>query len=305
MHTSCCCRRCAAGAAYTPLRSVSAATKQGVIRISSLVNVSTCKLCGNVAELQQSHLIPKSIYRILKNEYEGGGLVIGRSDKKSIAYSDMQVKMPLLCSSCEERFNKFGENTVTKECYRTKDSFALLDKLKNYETIDQITTESWTDPRKVDENLKVDAYSYFALSVVWRASVERWPIGLENCYGALREKYEFDIRQYLSGKTDFPKNMYLGVYVNNDINPVSAIMFPTVKRKHGYHHYHFHIPGLKFSLLIGNYVGTVKEMAEIFQSKIFFVRYSFREHGDFELLHKNIKFELQPKGRLCSERENV
>jgi hypothetical protein len=63
-----------------------------------------CKLCLNSAELEKSHVLPKFIYRWITRTSATGRL--RGLGKPNVAHQD-GLKMPLLCSDCEDRFNKY------------------------------------------------------------------------------------------------------------------------------------------------------------------------------------------------------
>ncbi len=62
-----------------------------------------CRLCGKFAELQESHIIPKFIYKWLKTS-GGGHLRSGQNP--NIRIQDGH-KYHWLCEDCEQRFNKW------------------------------------------------------------------------------------------------------------------------------------------------------------------------------------------------------
>src|SRR5689334_16891808 len=64
----------------------------------------TCKLCLNVRELQQSHFIPAALYP--KNQ-----ILFGTTPTAALISPD-EVADYLLCSECEQRFNRLGESYV-------------------------------------------------------------------------------------------------------------------------------------------------------------------------------------------------
>ncbi len=262
-----------------------------------------CSLCLQEKKLENSHLIPKSIYKAVRNAYSnenGGGIVFGRSKSNSMNYTDYQVTSYLLCAECEKRFSQGGENEVTPECYRGITKFRLRKKIKLETPIFNVKGENWYIPKLGEIN--TSAYMYFALSVFWRASVGDWQDkGVNEYKYALGDYYQEKIRLYLLGEA-LPENLFLAVYVDsdNDSNIVPFTSFPSVNKKRNYYHHIFNIPGVKFSLLVGKKPKGVYEMAQNFNSKIFFIEYSFREHPDFQQLVYNVK-TVKARGRLASD----
>lgn len=268
--------------------------------------LSNCGLCQKVEELQESHLMPKSLYSAIRNAYptEGKQIVFSRMSDRSSIYTDYQVKRPFLCKVCEDRLNKHGEKVVSPECHRGEGKFILLDKVKAANPVITYDGEKWISP-KSSTGFQPDKYIYFAASIIWRASAGNWTDGLETYKNSLGRKYQEQIRKYLLGETDVPSNFYLAVYVDNDSDILPLISFPTVSKKTSYHHHIFYIPGIKFSVILGAKVGGVQSTYSTFNTKIFFVEYSFRKHPDFKLFHKETKYTLKPKGRLAQEMKNL
>jgi len=261
-----------------------------------------CGLCKKEKELKKSHLMPKSLYGAIRNAFpkEGKEIVSAKLEQRSANYSDYQVKKPFLCGSCEQRFNRKGENVVTRECHRGAEKFTLLDKVQSSEERYNLEGERWIDPNKI-ESIDYQAYSYFALSVIWRASAGEWPKNVGVLKNTLGMKYEKLIRKYLLGESDFPNNIYTAVYVDRDEDCFPFMGFPTATKKNGYHHHIFFIPGVKFSILIGSKVGSVEELFKTSNTSIYFVEYSFRKSKDFKQVEKFLKHETKAKGRLAKD----
>jgi hypothetical protein len=109
----------------------------------------------------------------------------------------------------------------------------------------------------------------------------------------------------LLGESDVPSNIYLAVYVDNDSTILPLISFPTASKKTGYHQHLFYIPGIRFSVILGAKADDVRSLYSKFDTKIFFVEYSFRDHPDFTLIHREVKYSLKPKGRLAQEMKSL
>jgi len=262
--------------------------------------VALCSLCLKEKTLKDSHLIPKSIYKAVRNLYpqSSGGITFGSTKTNSINYTDKQIKQHLLCFDCEQRFSKYGENHVTPDCFRNKSQFNLLDKLNNIPS-NLITNEhDWYVPED-NSDIISEAYLYFGASIFWRASAGKWSDGIENYHNALGNKYQEELRKYLLGTTNFPSNIFLAVYVDTDSEVIPLVQFPTVSKKNGYHHHIFYIPGIKFSLIVGNNVKSVKKFSDYLNSKVMFAKYSFTKHPDYQLYCETFR-KIEPRGRLKS-----
>lgn len=68
-----------------------------------------CELCLSQGSLIDSHFMPKSAYKIVKQVSQAVPIVI---NDEIAMQADKQVKDYLLCATCEERFNKSGEGWV-------------------------------------------------------------------------------------------------------------------------------------------------------------------------------------------------
>lgn len=128
------------------------------------VPIGKCKLCLRTADLQNSHLVPASLYK--KSRIPGASnpnptLVTEKGTKQT----SRQIRNFVLCRDCEQLFSKNGENYVMTQVFdgNTK-KFPLLDVL-------HATTPTWGGPEFVGYDLTVtpavdrNRLAYFALSV--------------------------------------------------------------------------------------------------------------------------------------------
>ena len=134
--------------------------------------MSRCGLCLQDRVLKKSHLMPKSLHKVLRNASPESGkdLVFFSTKEGSSWYTDHQVKTPFLCGTCENLLSKEGEKTVCGECYRGNGKFILRDKVKKVSAILTEGGQRWINPIKETTDLNSDAYLYFGASVIWRAS---------------------------------------------------------------------------------------------------------------------------------------
>ncbi|MFK5709841.1 hypothetical protein [Lysinibacillus boronitolerans] len=61
-----------------------------------------CALCGSESELEESHIIPKFVYRTLKKNSPTGNMRMASEPNKKVQDGD---KEKLLCGECEDLFN--------------------------------------------------------------------------------------------------------------------------------------------------------------------------------------------------------
>jgi hypothetical protein len=210
-----------------------------------------CALCRRVSHLQDSHLMPKALYRMLRNPELVNPNPIFMS-KGSIRGTSRQVKTFLLCSDCEQRFHHNGENWMLRNCCRAPDDFRLRDTLlqcsPGYHD-GQISVYAARNVAQVDTAKLV----YFAVSVFWRAAVGRWVVestGLEPLdFGRnYREKF----RLFLLDEGDFPAHAAITteVLAFHEASLGTAV-FPYGGRKAEFHFYSFAVPGVRFDLFVG------------------------------------------------------
>lgn len=260
-----------------------------------------CGLCLNDQDLKESHLMPKALYKAIKQFYsdEGKDLVIVNQDEKSAYFSDKQTVKKFLCKQCELLFNKNGENTVLKEYWIKPNSFKLLTILNNAKPVSKRKDEEIFDPLYIN-NLNEKHYLYFAASIFWRASATKWNNFVGNYYGALGNYYQELFRKYLLGLNAFPKHAFLLVNVNIDdnFNPLSS--FPTKSKSEGVFGHNFMIPGIEFELLIGKALENINE--KFVSTNILFVKRPLSKSNSFKSLHRLIKNDIKPKGRLAKNR---
>src|SRR5213593_1799201 len=88
-----------------------------------------CRLCLRHAELRDSHLIPKSVYKLLRNEAftNPNPYILGR---ESGGQKSTQIRQYLLCQDCEQRFSARGESWVIANCWRGEGRFPIQEVLE-------------------------------------------------------------------------------------------------------------------------------------------------------------------------------
>jgi hypothetical protein len=165
-----------------------------------------------------------------------------------------QIHTYLLCDVCEERFNSYGERWVLQNCLKPTGEFTLRDALRAAKPIFKTPTGGGYpgDTPGVQMNQLV----YFAASLFWRAAIYDW-----SQVNELGEKlnlgpYEEQLRTFLLGLNEFPKNACMIVYVADSADAVAS--FPAGGRveDNNYHQYQCHIPGAMFFFLLGQLIPT-------------------------------------------------
>jgi hypothetical protein len=208
-----------------------------------------CKLClRHVDKLEDSHFLPAGIYRILRDDKEKNPnpyLLTG----KTAVQIQRQMKAPLLCSDCEQRFNKFGEDWVLKHCLQKDGSFPLASILATRTPdVSVQTTMRLYCASKIPE-IDVSALAYFATSIFWRGSIHPW-----NTDGAIPVQlgpFQEPFRQYLMGLQAYPKDCSSLWVVVREGKETDRLTYPPVGKGSGkLHVYRFPMPGFCFILAI-------------------------------------------------------
>ena len=136
------------------------------------MSAATCPLCQTSGvELENSHMMPASLYGKRKRDYElttiNGSLT-----------TQEQMRQPLLCGQCEDRFDRNGESHVLNLIApKAGKRFPLAEKMAVAPPRDfdgQIARVY-----ALDFDIDVAKFSYFAISVVWRATQTRWKMPTE------------------------------------------------------------------------------------------------------------------------------
>jgi hypothetical protein len=160
-----------------------------------------------------------------------------------------QVTAHLLCSECEQLFNRNGEQWVMENGFRGRGSFKIQTVLKESPPLGHTRSGSYFSGSDLP-GIDMDRLTYFGASVFWRASVHRWPDqnGID-----LGNAYEEHFRQFLIGKAPFPTNAVLVIHIADAETPMEWACFPTGGRVTGaaYHQYTFMLPGMLFTLAVG------------------------------------------------------
>jgi len=175
-----------------------------------------CRLCLQQEDLQESHLLPRALYRMARAGGAKGNqdpLLVTKSGSKQ---SSHQTKDHLLCRQCEQLFSKNGEDYVMRLVTKQNGTFPLLETLEAVRPT--VCSSEWRMYSVEDTpSIRRDKVAYFALSVFWRASVHTWrQANGEDTRIDLGKKYNEEVRRYLIGETSVPKNASLQVIACSD-----------------------------------------------------------------------------------------
>jgi hypothetical protein len=211
------------------------------------LEVSRCGLCQQVAVLQDSHFLPRALYKCLRSPSHNP-IVITRGSARS---TSKQVQDRFLCHACEDRFNEKGEAYILRQYACPNGQFKLRERLQVSSPYRRSSQCQVYDVRPI-LGAKIDHYLYFAISVFWRAAARTWHLDghpLESI--VLDPGYQEGFRQYLLGSSALPEDVHLFIFVASETRPLNVATFPMTDRETGGYRHLFYIPGLSFYLLLG------------------------------------------------------
>lgn len=184
----------------------------------------------------------------------------GRTNPHPVRVTDLfavqtshQYTTHLLCHQCEQRFHADGENWVLRHCWRGT-TFPLHSMLTRAKP--DIALQEGTAYRAAGiPGINVSALTYFAASMFWRAAVHNWS-------GRCKEPaidlgpYREQLRSYLNGTDQFPKDCALVVFVpdkcTGDFIKLMAHPYPTAAK--GFRAYRLRFLGITFGLNVGRQI---------------------------------------------------
>lgn len=211
-----------------------------------------CKLCLQEKDLQKSHLMPRALYVKARGSGSTGNqdpFVMNIEGGKQSSY---QTKDYVLCSQCEGRMNRNGEKYVMGLVTKRNGKFPLLEALSSVKPT--VKGPVWEMYSAVDTpNVDRAQLAYFAISIVWRASVHTWvqedgeQIRLE-----LGNRYNEEIRKYLMEESPVPRNASLQLTVCSDSFNQRSFFFPQENEKVHNRAVGFVARGLTFFFRVSN-----------------------------------------------------
>lgn len=206
---------------------------------------AACALCESIAQLRRSHCLPSATYKHLQDPGDPTHIILSRGNHYR---TSKQVKDYLLCDACENKLSKQGEQWVVSNGFHASGTFPLHTALKNAKPLANIEGGDAFSGRGTP-GVEIEKLVYFAASVFWRAAVHDWGFEERLLFGS---RYEEELRRYLMGRAAFPVNAALVVHVSDTPTPLAIATFPVGGKVDGaYHRYHFRIPGLLFTLFLG------------------------------------------------------
>jgi hypothetical protein len=215
-----------------------------------------CKLCGKDSLLEDSHLVPAAVYRLLRSSISANPNPVFITARGAVQTSG-QAKTYLLCRSCEDILSSEGERRVLPLLAREDKTFPLYDLLMKVSP-DLITENVTAYAAARNPQIPVEALTHFALGIFWKASVHHWH-GSKTENQIILGPYEQKIRSFIREprKNPFPENVALMVAVLPPPNVTLLMNLPEqAPRGGGFRNFRFYIPGVQFVLGVGKNVET-------------------------------------------------
>jgi hypothetical protein len=238
-----------------------------------------CKLCLKEADLQQSHYHARALYRLFATCGEHTIL----ASPHLIIQDQKQIKDYLLCSVCERRFNKMGENYAMQVLSRPG-GFKILE-LVRASPMRRVERE-YTVYSARDLRIEADKLAYFALSVLWRGA-HIWPTFEGRATGGLQlGGHKEQLRRYLLGADQYPPGVAVKISVACDEASQDFATFPQLNPEQSDATvFTFVTRGIWFDIAIGDCLPTYMYQSCCVSSpeKPVFV-------GDFD---RFVKFEIE------------
>ena len=209
-----------------------------------------CKLCLQHGELQNSHLIPTSVFRNLRARDASNPNPLIFSSEHMVQTSEQPTSY-LCCRSCEDIFNDGGERW-TVPLLASLDGFPLHDLVSKAEPFyrDNVFTAYHASSVPGFETSKI---IHFGMSIFWKASVRNWGTKGPDIQIELG-KYGEPIRQFVLDGGKFPPKTYLSVCILPPTVPLLGLLMPVRMKQSDFRRFKFYVPGVVFELCVGNRV---------------------------------------------------
>jgi hypothetical protein len=206
--------------------------------------IGICRMCRKKGLLRRSHYLGRAIHRLARLNGQDPVMMT----PKIIRTTQRQLWAHLLCGACEERLNKFGETPILKLIDDGND-FPLLRmmELVPYAVkVEGVTATLSGEMMGID----TDAVAYYALSLLWKGSIHRWPTTDGQTTWVDIRGYKDLIRKYLLGRTGLPAGIYVAVAVCEDKGSRGMAYAPARFRGMPHRMFSFLIRGLWFDVMV-------------------------------------------------------
>ncbi|MFL6436599.1 MAG: hypothetical protein ACJ71Q_03390 [Terriglobales bacterium] len=214
-----------------------------------MIRRGKCELCHAVAELRDSHFLPKSGYKKTRaTDLKNPNPVVLSGGKAK--QSSLQVRDHKFCGACEERFNKGGEAWILNNIPQNYGDPFFLHTLLNAKTPIVLGNDLLFSQASIPE-VDMAKLVYFALSIFWRGTRHWSEVDGGRPTKLYLGREEKAIRAFLLGRSKLPETVIIKVAVwpFNKVYPIASM--PRAERGSGYRVYWFYFFGFIFRLALG------------------------------------------------------
>jgi len=206
----------------------------------------TCELCQKEADLQKSHFLNKALYKLSSDDGEMPILM----SPDLVIQGQKQIQDRVLCWSCEQQFNRMGEDYLMRMVNR-KNGFKMMELIRANPM--RRTEGEYTVYCAADMGIDTAALAYFALSVIWRGA-HIWPTLDGRATGGLPLGHHKErLRRYLLGTGSHPPGVAVKISVACDEASQNAVMFPRINPyQQDAEAFTFMARGLWFDVIVGD-----------------------------------------------------
>jgi hypothetical protein len=207
-----------------------------------------CKLCLQQKQIRRSHYLGAFLYRLSRQPGKGNPNPIVMTRNVAVPTSN-QMRDYLLCDECERRFSEHGENWIARHVYNGR-AFPLLDRLN-------VAVPLYATPRLqifsgTDVGIDTGRLAYFALSLVWRASVHQWLMPDGRTTSIDLGVYQEPIRRFLLGETEFPSHVVIVATACTDLVSQGTVFPPSAVLENPLTVFSCLVRGIGFRVLVGS-----------------------------------------------------
>jgi hypothetical protein len=204
-----------------------------------------CELCLKQKDLQVSHLIPASAYRIIRKSQGSAPVML---TAKRVGISSRQVTAHELCWECEQLFRQNGEDWVARHVFQGTE-FPLLNRLR-------VAMPDWEQPNHIAYSgsacgIDTTKLAYFGASVLWRSSLRQWTIGSTETTTVDLGPHQEPLRRFLHGEAQFPADGVVIVTVCTDFESQGCFFSPCAIRDGIVRGYALLMLGVYFRFFLG------------------------------------------------------
>jgi hypothetical protein len=209
-----------------------------------------CELCHEIADLHDSHYLPKGGYKRMRASGLKNPNPVVLSGGKA-RQSSLQVRDYKFCGECEKRFNNGGEAWILNHIPQNYGEPFWLQALVSSTTPIR-RGDDLLFPQAVIPEVDMAQLVYFALSIFWRGT-RRWSAVEGGQPPELNlGRQEEAIRLFLLGRSKLPEDVVVTVAVwpYKKVHPMALI--PRADSATSYRSYWFYFFGFIFQLALGD-----------------------------------------------------